>query len=545
MRETKVSPYLKNLQRNALFYLQMASLLLLLFSLLAPFIKTEQAVNGQTILIVDTSASMLASKEEESLFEKHKVAMKELATKRAGQPITIVTTGKEPTTFLRDETNLEVVLSAIDKLEITYEHEYMENAIEFTDSLAAEGDAVIHIFTDALDRSRIPEVNETLTWFVSNSEMKYENVSIDKFGALNGPDGIEAIIKLKNDTELTREGTVIINDRITGRPVAEQSFLIEGNEDLLLSFTQLPETTLLHAEMIVEDDYKADNHAYVLLGKETTSAIVDVQLHELIKKAIEAVGLSVSTGSSNELAVASEDTIVVTNDVSFLTKETGPVLLIGRNDHNSEEVTGAIHRVNHPLFSIVDISDVYVSELYPSFEEFETLATVGDKPFIQQSPRGDIAILSDIEMTDWPLHPSFPLFIWSAIEMYGTDGTSLGSFIPNERKAVLFGSGNESIEIYTMNDEYVTTIIEPSSFIAPNRPGIYKAHDGDVERLFAVHLEGVEKKLGEGTSFQVGRTISEAGTESSKRMIGAFFIVPVLFLMLLEWEVQRRRGYPN
>jgi len=31
MKETKVSPYLKNLQRNALFYLQMAALLLLLF----------------------------------------------------------------------------------------------------------------------------------------------------------------------------------------------------------------------------------------------------------------------------------------------------------------------------------------------------------------------------------------------------------------------------------------------------------------------------------------------------------------------------------
>ena len=29
MRETKVSPYLKNLQRNALFYLQMAALLLI------------------------------------------------------------------------------------------------------------------------------------------------------------------------------------------------------------------------------------------------------------------------------------------------------------------------------------------------------------------------------------------------------------------------------------------------------------------------------------------------------------------------------------
>ncbi len=62
MRETKVSPYLKNLQRNALFYLQMAALLLLLFILLAPFMTKEEAIHGHTIVVVDTSASMLVGK---------------------------------------------------------------------------------------------------------------------------------------------------------------------------------------------------------------------------------------------------------------------------------------------------------------------------------------------------------------------------------------------------------------------------------------------------------------------------------------------------
>ena len=41
MRETKVSPYLKNLQRNALFYLQMAALLLMVFILVAPYLNDE------------------------------------------------------------------------------------------------------------------------------------------------------------------------------------------------------------------------------------------------------------------------------------------------------------------------------------------------------------------------------------------------------------------------------------------------------------------------------------------------------------------------
>jgi len=39
MKETKVSPYLQNLQRNALFYLQMLALILLMFALLQPLPK--------------------------------------------------------------------------------------------------------------------------------------------------------------------------------------------------------------------------------------------------------------------------------------------------------------------------------------------------------------------------------------------------------------------------------------------------------------------------------------------------------------------------
>ena len=61
---------LEVLQRNALFYLQMAALLLLVFILLGPYLNKEEAVGGHTILIVDTSATMLASIEGTSLFEE-------------------------------------------------------------------------------------------------------------------------------------------------------------------------------------------------------------------------------------------------------------------------------------------------------------------------------------------------------------------------------------------------------------------------------------------------------------------------------------------
>ena len=543
MRETRVSPYLKNLQKNALFYLQMAALLLLLFILLGPFINKEEISNGEMILIVDTSASMLASEEGRSIFEKHKAAMRELANERAGQPITIVTTGKEPATIIREEADSRVIIAEIEKLAVTYEQQFMERAIEFTRSIAAEKNADIHIFTDSLDRGEIPEGK--LAWTVHTSELAYENVSIDKFGVVKTPDGLEAIVKLRNYSKTDRDGNMLIKDALTGSTIAEKTFKFDGEEESLVSFKALPNSAAISVEIMIDDDYEADNVAFALLGSETAEAIVDGQLHELVKKAFEAVDLSVTTGTGSELLAASEGLIVVTNDASLLTEGTEPIILIGRNDLKSKPAKGAVTSSTDPLFTIADITDVYVGEVYPPFESFKTIASVGNDPFIQKSERGDLVILSDIEMTDWPLHPSFPLFIWSSVEMNRTEGNTLGTFTPNERKAVIGSGASGGIEVYTVEDEYVTTSEEPSSFVAPVRPGIYVARDGDSEKLFSVELESVEKELVEGTSFRIGRMTNEGGTESGQRMIGMLFIIPVLFLMLMEWEVQRRRGYPN
>jgi hypothetical protein len=545
MRETKVSPYLKNLQKNALFYLQMAALLLLLFILLAPFITNEEAVLGQTIIIVDTSASMLVEEDGTSLFDKHKEAIRKLVNKRSGQPITIVATGREPMTVIREEKNAEEVILAINELKVTYEHEFMERAIEFTQSIAEDSEVDIHIFTDSLDQQTLPEASDTHVWSVNASNADYRNVSIDKFGAIAAQDGTEAIIKLINQSGENIDGNLILTDSQTGTAFVNSDFMVEGEDELLLSFKDLPTSIALTASILVDDDYPADNDAHIILGHEAEGAIIDNQLHELIKKAFEAVGLSVTTGSKNELNASTNESIVVTNDVAFLESGTKPIILIGRNDGNSEEVMGVISTLSDTLFSIADLSDVYVSEVYPAFDEFETIAMVGDKPFIQKSSRGDIVILADVEMTDWPLHASFPLFIWSAIGQVGTEGNTLGTFTPNERKAVLSSGQSGKIEIFTVDDNYVTTITDSSSFIAPQSPGIYKARDDANEKLFAVQLEPEELTLETGSTYRIGKAINGKGIEANKWMFGKYFILPVLLLMLLEWEVQRRRGYPH
>ena len=57
-------------------------------------------------------------------------------------------------------------MTAIDKLAVTYEHEYMERAIEFAKSIAATGGAAIHIYTDSLDRATFSEGESAIAWTI-------------------------------------------------------------------------------------------------------------------------------------------------------------------------------------------------------------------------------------------------------------------------------------------------------------------------------------------------------------------------------------------
>ena len=101
MKETKVSPYLQYLQRNALFYLQMLALILLMFALLQPYLKSQSIAGEHIIWVVDTSATMLAETNGESVFDQHKKEMMSLSEQLAGKPLTMITTGEEPTVILR------------------------------------------------------------------------------------------------------------------------------------------------------------------------------------------------------------------------------------------------------------------------------------------------------------------------------------------------------------------------------------------------------------------------------------------------------------
>lgn len=539
MQETRVSPYLKHLQKNALLYLQLLALLLLVLALINPYMKKSTIVGAQTIFIVDTSATMLAGKEQ-STFDAHKKEMQSLVEQLDGRPVTLITTGNSPQAVLQQETNAKTIEKAIQDLHVTYETAQISKALDVAQAFVGDSQTSIYVFTDALDKKQLPMEKESVKWLVHGSAKDLTNVAITRFAATTDGKSTMALVQLQNDTDKEQKLTLTLQNS-KGDVLIDEPISLAANEAMSKSFKDLPLMDTVTAKIDVKDDYAIDNIQSVVLQTATSNIVVDQNMHQLIQKGFQAINGNVKIVPSLQLA-DNQGATIVTNQTSLLQKMERPIVLFGRDDIEKVDVNGEVKTTSDALFAFSELNDIYVSALYPPFDDYKTIATVGEKPFIQRTPEGDIIVLADIEDTDWPLYPSFPLFLWSVEQQLSESVGSLGVFAPNEQRSVALSQGDWSV--YSQDDEFLSTITN-GLLTAPMQPGMYTARSNSEEKRLIVQLQAQERVIEEGTSYTLGELQQNGKEEVSKASFVPWLILIILSLLVAEWEVQRRRGFTN
>ena len=539
MQETRASPYLKKLQKNVLLFLQLAALLLLVLALMKPYIASTKIAGEQVIFVVDTSATMLAGKEQKT-FEQHKETMKQLVKDMDGQRVTLVTTGNQPTVLLREETNASTIEKTIDSLQITYEEQHMKKAIEVVQAFIGQTATAIYVFTDFLEKQQLPVESQFVEWHVYGQTEALDNVAITKFAATANDEYTTALIQLTNETAGPKK--VAVNLYSENELLALEVITLEENDSASHLFDQLPLAQSITAKIEVEDDYEVDNEWTTVIQQEAMEVMLDPSMHALIQKGFVAVYDQVLFFDQATLQQATDRALLVSNDTELLDSEHA-VILIGRNDAESKEIQAFANQSADALFSFSSLQDVYVQSVYPPFDDFETIATVGEEPFIQLSPKGDIVILADLQATDWPLHPSFPLFLWSAVQQVSASGDSIGSFTPKQSASVALRETEWSI--YNDEGQYVSSFTNGKQFVAPEKPGLYELSSDDESKLFATVLAGKERHIQTGENYTLGKLTNESDEVETSTSFVPYIVFIILLLLLAEWEVQRRRGFTN
>ena len=197
MRETKVSPYFQQLQKNSLLVLQVIALLLFVLALMQPYNKKEVMAEEHVIFIVDTSATVAAG----DTFNKHKAAMQQLVEQMNSNEVTIITTGATPQALAQRERNTTVLHQHIEQLAITYEAEHMEKALAVAQSYVGQQPTVIYIFSDDVDKTSLPIEQNNLRFVVKGSDPALTNIALRRFAITKEGDDMLALVQLTNESQ--------------------------------------------------------------------------------------------------------------------------------------------------------------------------------------------------------------------------------------------------------------------------------------------------------------------------------------------------------
>lgn len=539
MLETKASPYLQKLQKNTLLFLQLAALVLLVIAMMNPYRTVDEIKGQQVIFVVDTSATMLAGKEE-PLIEQHKKELKRLIEAANGTNMTVITSGSQPQVIVRQEANSRAVLEQLTEIDITFEAAHLMKSVAIAQSFINQTPTSVYIFTDALEKAALPLDSPIVQWHVHGQSEKLDNVAITKFVAMQQGQSVTALVQLTNETDQEQTVNLLLTNQegISAKDI----LIIEAKATISHMRSDLAVSEALTATIEVADDYKADNTWFTVLQKPSMEIWLDADMHALVQKGFASVYDQVVFYDEKEQASTEQQGLIVSNHVAHLDKK-GPMLLIGRDDVEAIEVQQFADSSTHALFNFSPLADVYVQAVYPPFEHFETIATVGKQPFIQLSDQGDIVVLADIQQTDWPLHPSFPLFLWSAIQQLANDSDYLGAYSPLQSASIVVPQKEWSI--FDEDGKFIKAISNGKQFVAPSKPGFYELNAESEQRYFTVELPVEERTLVQGETYQLGSIEETVEQQQGQQSYIRWLVLAVILLLFVEWEVQRRRGFTN
>jgi hypothetical protein len=541
LNEWQASPWLKKLQQNLLFWLQILALLLLMFALVRPFWLQKDLQGEHLIFIIDPSASMSAKYEDTTRFDYTKEELLDLAGKLTGQEVTIIQAGEKPEILLSKETDKGAIKKGINELELTYEHEMMEKAVNLAVSLATGKDTSIHIFSDSVRKEVLTGVEQPV--IVHNIGKELANVALLSFGVAPVGEQISGVAVLENQSSKDTELTFQIHSE--KELLFEKKVTVTGQGQFVLQIPTLPEKPYYEAAITKDDGYVVDNQL-TSIYTETNPPIYTIdEVNPFAVKGFQTIGVEVlQTDAKN---VQDNMNGIFITEASSLNNQPAQPLILFNSSKEKIKLTEPLVAQDGLLLQYVDYKKIYITSASKELDgDWETILKSGPVPLIQKGSKDGqplIVVNFDLTDSDWPLQPGFPIFLYNSYQWLSQQTDFLGYFGPGEEKWLNMSDGSSKWSIYDGDDENLYTLdMAKVSFKAPNLPGTYQAVAGDKINYFSVLIDEREKHPTVENSFKINELKSQAKSETKSRsdVIWFWLALIALILITIEWEVYRR-----
>lgn len=560
----------QRLRITPLLLLQLLAAIVIVLALARPAIFTRSPIGGDTIIILQASASMQATDVSPSRFEDAKSRILDLVGGLGqGDRVSIIAMARTPQVVITNSSDANQIAAALRQVHGTNTDADLEQALSLASSLAAgQSDASILVVGDGhvIPPDQPLIVPNPVQYLEIGAEAPNAALLALASRAIQGR--LVAIAQVASYSDQTRAIPVALY--ADGALVSVQSITLAAGASGVLQWNALaPTTRFLHARILTQDAMKADHDAWAIVGSSMRGRAL------LVTKGNSFLDAALRLQSSLDLYETTPDkyTPAALFDLTIFdgyvpaTLPSGNVFFIDPPAGSSIfGASGPEVSVSHVsagsdpfnLLNEVDLSSIHALRLSHRLTPapwMQPVIIAPETPLLAAGEQGNrrIAALSfNLHDSDFPLQPSFPILIYNLVNWFlPSPVPGAGQIAPGTPVSIQAWPGAQRITITAPGQQPVTVAppFPAAAFHATDTPGLYEVTQytsGQTLRgAFAVNLfDPLQSNLAPASTLPIARSNSfNAGNNSVPRVLRELWPWIAAFLLLVlcaEWWIFSR-----
>jgi Ca-activated chloride channel homolog len=567
LAESQASAPFQRLRKNWLLILQIILLLLAILALARPYFAARTLPARLRVVILDASASMQATDELPSRFEKARAEALKWVDSLANSDQMVILQAGANTEVKQSATSEKAALRrALQACSCSDGPTRLVASLRMAESLVRDQrGAEIHLFSDGAvpDLSEFDNKGLPLVFHqVGNSD---NNVGITALDVRANPEDAHqraVYVSVANfSTNTVQTGLeLLLDDRLLEtRPLS----LPAGETSPQVFLAGQVKDGVFTLRLTATDQLAADNQAsLVSLLPKPVKVLLVTRGNRLLEKALRAaanVELAVTDSLTDP---ASGFDFVVLDSVTPTVWPKGNVLAI--HVINTNWIPGATNiegppivdwRSAHPLLRYTGFDNVQIAESLvakaPSWAV--SLVDAPQAPLILAGELGRQRIIwigFDVLESNWPLRVSFPIFIANAAEWLNPANARGGQLLVKAGEAFRFGLAHaeKQAQITLPTGQVKSLVIDPTAnefvFAETYKQGVYSLKLGTNETTFCVDLlDAAESNIKPRSELKLGNYTRIAATTRQRTNMELWRTIAAagLVVLLFEWWYYHRR----
>ncbi|MBI3882545.1 MAG: VWA domain-containing protein [Verrucomicrobia bacterium] len=573
LAETQANAPFQKLRHNWLLILQLLLLALVVFALARPFLGGMRKPSQLRVLILDGSASMQATDEKPTRFDRARSEALKWVDGLTNSPgggssdqMVVLLAGANTEVKQSATSDKQALRRALASCAAADAPTRLTEALKLAETLVQnQANAEIHLFSDGAAPELGEFENKNLPLTYHRIGVRCENFAIVTADVRANPDdATQRAVFVTVANFSTNAQSTELELRFDEQIVEVRPLKLEAKQSTPLVFAvNQPRDGTFRLHLTATDDLAADNDAaLVSLLPQPVKVLLVSRGNRFLEKALRAAGnVQLSTAASLTDSAKAFD-LVVLDDVQPVEWPEANVLAIHVANTNwfgawqRVESPGIVDWKNtHPVLRAVSLDNVQVAEALAVKPPPWAVALVDSPstPLVLAGERGQqriVWVAFDTLQSTWPLRVSFPIFVANAVQWLDPAAArnSRLNLRAGEPFRLTLTEPAKSLTLTTPDG--ATRTLTPSGegrellFAETTRHGVYRVTAGTNDVRFAVNLlDSNESNLTPRDELPLGRyaKVSAAAAVKANMEVWRWAAAAGLLVLLFEWWFYHRR----